>query len=68
MSGSDWYFKAVRPEVASDHPEMDEYSDGKELWAASFENYAANQLCKRAFALKMEELFEEPSSFEDEFD
>lgn len=50
----------------NDHPEMLECKPGDKLLVAKFEDYNFIKLRERINKKKMEELFEEPSTYEDE--
>jgi hypothetical protein len=48
------------------HPEMKNYKIGEGLLVIKFTEEDLNELQERIIKLKMDELFEEPSSYEDE--
>ena len=62
------YYKSHDIPPSNGHPEMNDYKLGDKLLVAKFDDYSYNQLSKKAFQNKMEELFSEPSSYEDEND
>ena len=62
------YYKDSNIPPSNGHPEMSDYKAGDKLLVAKFDDYSYNQLSKKAFQKKMEELFSEPSSYEDEND
>ena len=62
------YYKSSEIPPCNGHPEMNDYKPGDKLLVAKFDDYSYNQLSHAAFQKKMEELFSEPSSYEDEND
>lgn len=50
------------------HPEMDDYDYQERLMVARLDLYSYNLLNERVNKQKMQELMEEPSSYEDEDD
>lgn len=60
------YYKSSEIPPCNGHPEMDNYKPGDKLLVAKFDDYSYNKLSQAAFQKKMEELFSEPSSYEDD--
>jgi hypothetical protein len=62
------YYKSSEIPPSNGHPEMNDYKAGDKLLVAKFDDYRYNKLSQAAFQKKMEELFSEPSSYEDDDD
>jgi hypothetical protein len=62
------YYKSSEIPPSNGHPEMNDYRPGDKLLVAKFDDYGYNKLSHAAFQKKMEELFSEPSSYEDDDD
>lgn len=58
--------KSIPP--INNHPEMIDYKEGEELMVAKLDLHGYNLLNKRVQRQKINELLEEPSSYEDEDD
>jgi hypothetical protein len=68
MSERYGYYKNSELPPSNNHPEMNGYRPGEKLLVAKFDDYKFDQLAEKALRKKMEELFHEPSSFEDDDD
>jgi hypothetical protein len=68
MSERYGYYKSSEIPPSNGHPEMNNYKPGDKLLVAKFDDYDYNRLSQAAFQKKMEELFHEPSSYEDDDD
>lgn len=66
MTGRFGYHSSPEIPPTNNHPEMKDYKPGDRLLVASFEDYTFDRLNQLAFRKKMEELFDEPSSYEDD--
>lgn len=68
MSEKYGYYKTSDLPPSNGHPEMADYKPGDRLLVASFDDYDVHRLQERVMRSKMEALFDEPSSYEDEDD
>lgn len=68
MNGAFDYRKDPKIPPTNNHPEMNDHKPGDGLLFAKFDNLDVENLRLEAAKMKMDELFQEPSSFEDEDD
>lgn len=62
------YHEDPKIPLTNNHPEMDGYKPGDKLLVAKFDDLDLINLRNRMLRSKMDELFEEPSTFEDDDD